>query len=295
MEIKRLTAEHYDELLELLNFTFGNQYGAPVDFLSGQPKMWVRDDAHMGCHVAVFEDGKMCAVVGVYPLHVMIDGEEFLFATTGNVATHPDYEGRGYFNALFTEAMKMLEEMDADAARLGGLRPRYGLFGYEGCGSSYLYNFGTKNRIACFGETAGQGIEFSPIIPDDAEALIGGNYTPLLHYPEDFAAECYALMQMQVYRPKTVVEYRRRAFIAKENKIRITFDHQITSTESDTALFAEDLNMNPVLDPFSVVLEVKFNGFLPDYIKDLLSGAQRSELSVSKYMLARQASYKYNT
>lgn len=133
------------------------------------------------------------------------------------------------------------------------------------------------------------------ITRDDAEALIGGNYTPLLHYPEDFAAECYALMQMQVYRPKTVVEYRRRAFIAKENKIRITFDHQITSTESDTTLFAEDLNMNPVLDPFSVVLEVKFNGFLPDYIKDLLSGAQRSELSVSKYMLARQASYKYNT
>ena len=28
-------------------------------------------------------------------------------------------------------------------------------------------------------------------------------------------------------------------------------------------------------------------------VKDLLSGAQKSELSVSKYMLARQASYKY--
>ncbi len=132
------------------------------------------------------------------------------------------------------------------------------------------------------------------ITRDDAAALIGGNYSPLLCYPDDFAAECYALMQMQVYRPKTVVEYNRRAFIAKENKVRITFDHQIVSTESDTNLFANDLNMNPVLDPFAVVLEVKFNGFLPDYIKDLLSGTQKSELSVSKYMLARQASYKYN-
>jgi outer membrane lipoprotein-sorting protein len=116
-----------------------------------------------------------------------------------------------------------------------------------------------------------------------------------LRYREDFAAECYALMQMQVYRPKTIVEYNRKAFIAKENKIRITFDHQIVSTESDTNIFAKDLNMNPVLDPFAVVLEVKFNGFLLDYIKDLLSNAQKSELSVSKYMLARQASYKYNT
>ena len=132
------------------------------------------------------------------------------------------------------------------------------------------------------------------ITRDDAEALISGDYTPLLRYQEDFAAECYALMQMQVYRPKTVVEYNRKAFIAKENKIRITFDHQIVSTESDANIFSKDLNMNPVLDPFGVVLEVKFNGFLLDYIKDLLSSAQKSELSVSKYMLARQASYKYN-
>ena len=90
MEIKRLTAEHYDELLELLNYTSGNKYGKPVDFLSAQPKMWVRDDEHMGCHFGAFEDGRLCAVVGVYPLMTVIDGEKFLFATTGNVATHPD-------------------------------------------------------------------------------------------------------------------------------------------------------------------------------------------------------------
>ena len=51
--------------------------------------------------------------------------------------------------------------------------------------------------------------------------------------------------------------------------------------------------MNPVLDKFAVVLEVKFNGFLLDYIKDMLACVDRNELSVSKYMLARQASYKY--
>ena len=128
----------------------------------------------------------------------------------------------------------------------------------------------------------------------DAEQLILGDYTPLLHYKEDFAAECYALMQMQLYRPKTIVEYHRKAFVGKENKIRITFDNQIVSTESDWNIFAKDLNMNPVLDPFQVVLEVKFNGFLLDYMRDLISNVQKSELSVSKYMLARQASYKYN-
>lgn len=39
--------------------------------------------------------------------------------------------------------------------------------------------------------------------------------------------------------------------------------------------------------PFQLVLEVKYNGFLLSYIKDALNDVERSELSVSKYCLAR--------
>ena len=97
---------------------------------------------------------------------------------------------------------------------------------------------------------------------EDAQALTRGDYAPLLRYPESFAAECYALMHSRCYRPKTIVEYDRKAFIAKENKIRITFDSRIVSVESCFDLFSPRLNMNPVLDPYCVVLEVKYNGFL---------------------------------
>ena len=130
------------------------------------------------------------------------------------------------------------------------------------------------------------------ITREDAIRLTEGDYSPLLNYSEPFAAECYALMRMQNYRPKTIVEYNRKAFIAKENKIRITFDSNIIATETDMNLFSENLNMYSVMDKFGVVLEVKFNGFLLGYIKDMLAVTNKSELSVSKYMLARQASYK---
>lgn len=123
---------------------------------------------------------------------------------------------------------------------------------------------------------------------EDAVALTKGHYGPLLHYDEPFAAECYARMHTYGYRPKTIVEYQRKAFIAKENKIRVTFDHNLVSTESCPDLFDPQLNMNPVLDPCDVVLEVKYNGFLLDYIRRILNPVDRSELSVSKYGLARQ-------
>lgn len=171
MEIKRLGAEHYDELLEMLNYTFGSSYKRPMDFLSEQPKMWVRDDEHMGRHIGIFEDGKLCSVVGIYPLKTFIEGEEFLFATTGNVATLPEYEGRGYFNLIFSEIMKELDRIGADAARLGGLRQRYGRFGYEMGGTVYKFTFLDHNRIRGFGETAGEGIEFAEIKADDKAAL----------------------------------------------------------------------------------------------------------------------------
>lgn len=126
----------------------------------------------------------------------------------------------------------------------------------------------------------------------DALELIKGNYSPLLQYKEPFAAECYGLMNCRCYRPKTIVEYNRKAFIAKENKIRITFDNNIVSTESSFDLFDPKLNMNPVLDKYDVVLEVKYNGFLLGYIRELINPANRSELSVSKYVLARQNGYQ---
>lgn len=126
----------------------------------------------------------------------------------------------------------------------------------------------------------------------DAVSLSEGNYLPLLSYEEPFAAECYAMMKCRCYRPKTIVQYNRKAFIAKENKIRITFDNRLEATESSFDLFSPKLNMNPVMDPYNVVLEVKYNGFLLDYIRRMINSIDRSEISVSKYVLALQNAYQ---
>ena len=127
---------------------------------------------------------------------------------------------------------------------------------------------------------------------EDAVRLIKGDYEVLLRYAEPFAAEIYGFMKTRVYVPRTIVEYHRKAFIAKENRIRVTFDSRIVSTESCFDLFSEHLNMNPVMDPYDVVLEVKFNGFLLNYIQSMINCIDKSELSVSKYVLARHNAYQ---
>lgn len=76
---------------------------------------------------------------------------------------------------------------------------------------------------------------------EDARCLCRGDFTPLLHYGGDqeaFAMECYGMASRMCYRPCTIVEYQRMAYIGKENRIRITLDHSIVSTESCMDLFS---------------------------------------------------------
>ena len=132
-----------------------------------------------------------------------------------------------------------------------------------------------------------------PLMRAEARRLIEGDFDGLLDRPEPFAAEIHALMSINGYRPKAIVEYDRTAFIAKENKTRVTFDRNIRATELNQGLFDPKLPLYPVFDPFNVVLEVKFDGFLLSYIRSMLNMVDKSELSVSKYCLARSVRMAY--
>jgi len=124
-----------------------------------------------------------------------------------------------------------------------------------------------------------------------AQSLARGAYSPLLDLRDDFADECYALLSMRGYRPKTVIEYRREAYTAPENDTRITFDREIRATESRMDLFDPILPLYPVMDRGQVVLEVKYNGFLLEYLRELVGACERAQTSASKYCMGRLASY----
>jgi len=117
--------------------------------------------------------------------------------------------------------------------------------------------------------------------------LIRGNYAPLLECNTDFADECFGIMSMRCYRPKAVVSYTRKVYVAKENETRITFDHNIKGSESYFNIFCPNMTENPIFDPYMVVLEVKYNNFLLGYIKDIIQHSNESERAISKYCLGR--------
>ena len=169
MELRRLTAADYDDLLTLLNQVFTRHNGCQQDFEKQLPKMCVRDDAHMGKHLGIFEENQLVACIGVYPLETVVAGEKLLFSTMGNIATHWEHTGKGYMSKLIDAAMVELKTMGADASRLGGNRQRYNRYGFESCGQILSFTL-NPNTLAGRFPTPGE-ITFEKLEQEDSAAL----------------------------------------------------------------------------------------------------------------------------
>lgn len=120
-----------------------------------------------------------------------------------------------------------------------------------------------------------------------AISVCEGNYEVLKHSDNEFAWELYTRMQQFCYRPKCIVEYDRMAFVVPENDIRVTLDSNLRAGEGQLNLFDPNLSLYPVGIPGEVTMEVKFNGFLLNYVKDIVSLPEKMRSSRSKYCMAR--------
>lgn len=126
---------------------------------------------------------------------------------------------------------------------------------------------------------------------EDALELIDGNYSVLFNYKDELADELYSLMTMGIYRPKTIIEYQRKAYMTKENDIRLTFDSEIRVTESSYDLFDENLLLYPIADANYVIFEAKYNRFMLSYVSDIISEIDRRSVTSSKYIMGRSIGY----
>jgi predicted acetyltransferase len=146
-------------------------------------------------HIGLFLDNKLVSVVGVYPLPTKVLDKEINFCTVGNVATHPDYEGRGYMNTLLNRAMEIVKEEKYDICRLGGDRARYLRFGFELCGGNYSYYITPKNTKKSLLGDYGQNTSVTEILSNDEKSLT-------------FAREIYHQNKVSVLRNDNDVMYR---------------------------------------------------------------------------------------
>ena len=133
----------------------------------------------------------------------------------------------------------------------------------------------------------GLGTKYSALLTaEQAQKIVDGDIDWMLRSDHPLIQELYCKMRYQEMRPKTIVDYTREPFIFRPGNVRVTLDYDIRTGLGCTDFLNPDAVTIPAGDA-PILIEVKWDEFLPSIIRDLVSIPDRRVGSFSKYAQCR--------
>ena len=177
-----------------------------------------------------------------------------------------------YFDNLTDKALR--EKLDGVNQR-EKFRIRY----YNG--DTSLIHLEKKSKVngLCSKESTG-------LTAKEAQMIADGKLDWMLHSDRMLVQELYSKMLSQGLRPRTIVDYIREPFVYAPGHVRITLDYNIRTGMHCTDFLNPDCVTVPAGDA-PIILEVKWDEFLPSVIQDAVQLNGRRTAAFSKYAACR--------
>ena len=130
------------------------------------------------------------------------------------------------------------------------------------------------------------GKESCLITKDEAQKIVNGDIFWMPTSEKALYRELYTKMLTEGLKPKTIVDYTREPFVFAPGNVRVTIDYDIRTGDFRTDfLNPETLTLPAGQAP--IILEVKWDEYLPDIIKDAVTLPGRRMCAFSKYEQCR--------
>ena len=126
----------------------------------------------------------------------------------------------------------------------------------------------------------------APLTKEEAQKIVDGDYEFLRESQHALLQEFYCKIRYQGLKPRTIVDYTREPFIYEPGNVRVTFDYNIRTGLTCTDFLNVDCVTIPAGDPV-VIMEVKWDEFLPSIIKSAVQMPGRRVTAFSKYAQCR--------
>ena len=140
----RGTYEQFDEYLALIDLVFG--YTDTINqFRNLLPKLYKPELMPAYNSFNAYQNGKMVAAIGSFPLSTQVMDVTLKGMGIGNVAVHPDHRGEGHMKTALNMSIEDMIAQGIDFSCLGGQRQRYNHFSYDYTGLCYRYGIGPSN------------------------------------------------------------------------------------------------------------------------------------------------------
>lgn len=128
--------------------------------------------------------------------------------------------------------------------------------------------------------------ESADLTAQEAQRIIDGDILWMQQAQQPLFRELYTKMQIRQLRPKTIVDYTREPFVYAPGNVRVTLDYDIRTGLRSTDFLNPDALTVPAGDA-PILLEVKWDNFLPDIIRDAIQLEDRQVTAFSKYAQCR--------
>lgn len=121
---------------------------------------------------------------------------------------------------------------------------------------------------------------------EEAQRIVNGETLWMASSGRGLITELYSKMKSQGLRPKTIVDYTRIPFIYAPGNVRVTIDENIRTGLNGT----DFLNPHCITVPAAsnlILLEVKWDEYLPSIIRQAVQVKNRRSTAFSKYQICR--------
>jgi hypothetical protein len=186
---------------------------------------------------------------------------------------HRHYNVRSlYFDDLYNTA---LSDKEAGVYR----RKKYRIRIYNH--SDDFIKFERKTKIGAY-----MLKESTRITRDIADRLIAKDFSFLANTENHLLRDFFLETRCNLMRPVVIVEYEREAYIHPIGNVRVTFDTQMRTSFGYEDFFDQLVEL-PTLEQQNIILEVKYNEVLPEYIRGLFPNTIKPQLAIGKFVICR--------
>ncbi|MCP3774140.1 polyphosphate polymerase domain-containing protein [Paenibacillus sp. MZ04-78.2] len=123
---------------------------------------------------------------------------------------------------------------------------------------------------------------------DDYERILDGDVAGLQESKVPLVQDFYRAIAHRGFRPAVIVDYTREAYVYDPGDVRITFDKRLAAAINTYDLFSGHMVMKEALEPARTIMEIKYNAFLPDFIRALVQPQTHQRSAISKYLICRE-------
>lgn len=119
--------------------------------------------------------------------------------------------------------------------------------------------------------------------------ILDGNLDFMMDHRNGLVRELYCKIKGQGLKPRVLVSYTREPYVYAPGNVRVTFDSKIRTTLSPREFLEKNVSDICSTDtPFQMILEVKYDAFLPEIISLLLQSEGIRQTEFSKYGICRR-------